>query len=56
MADTKTTPSIHNVRLFGLRFIFETTCQRPDMKQCLHEPTERQKLPVVFSAEERCAS
>ncbi len=46
------TPSTYNVRLVGLRFFFETTCQRPEMKECMHFRTEPRKLPVVFSAEE----
>ncbi|UWQ29082.1 site-specific integrase [Leisingera sp. M523] len=52
MVNTNVTPSTYNVRLVGLRFFFEMTCQRPEMKQCLHYRTEPRKLPVVFSAEE----
>jgi integrase/recombinase XerD len=52
MVNTNVTPSTYNARLVGLRFFFETTCQRPEMKQCMHFRTEPRKLPVVFSAEE----
>jgi len=52
MVDTNVTPSTYNARLVGLRFFFETTCKRPEMKDCLHFRTEPRKLPVVFSAEE----
>lgn len=52
MVDTSVTPSTYNARLVGLRFFFETTCQKPEMKQCLHFRTEPRKLPVVFSVEE----
>lgn len=52
MVDTNVTPSTCNARLVGLRFFFETTCKRPEMKDCLHFRTEPRKLPVVFSAEE----
>ncbi len=52
MVNTNVTPSTYNVRLVGLRFFFETTCKRPEMKNCLHFCTEPRKLPVVFSAEE----
>ncbi|MCL6285743.1 site-specific integrase [Ruegeria sp. 2012CJ41-6] len=52
MVNTNVTPSTYNVRLVGLRFFFETTCKRPEMKDCLHFRTEPRKLPVVLSAEE----
>ncbi|MEM1159297.1 MAG: site-specific integrase [Pseudomonadota bacterium] len=52
MVNTNVTPSTYNARLVGLRFFFETTCKRPEMKGCLHFRTEPRKLPVVFSAEE----
>ncbi len=52
MVDTNVTPSTYNARLVGLRFFFETTCKRPEMKDCMHFRTEPRKLPVVFSAEE----
>ncbi|WP_311200205.1 site-specific integrase [Leisingera sp. M658] len=52
MLNTNVTPSTYKARLVGLRFFFETTCQRPDMKQCLRFHTEPRKLPVVFSVEE----
>lgn len=52
MVDTNVTPSTYNARLVGLRFFFETTCKRPEMKGCMHFRTEPRKLPVVFSAEE----
>jgi site-specific recombinase XerD len=52
MVDTNVTPSTYNARLVGLRFFFETTCKRPELKDCLHFRTEPRKLPVVFSAEE----
>jgi len=52
MVNTNVTPSTYNVRLVGLRFFFETTCKRPDMKDYLHFRTEPRKLPMVFSAEE----
>jgi site-specific recombinase XerD len=52
MVNTNVTPSTYNVRLVGLRFFFETTCKRPEMKACLHFRTEPRKLPVVSSAEE----
>ena len=47
MVDTNITPSTYNARLVGLRFFFETTCKRPEMKACLHFRTEPRKLPVV---------
>ncbi len=52
MVNTNVTPSTYNVRLVGLRFFFETTCKRSEMKDCLHFRTEPRKLPVVFSAKE----
>jgi len=36
MVNTNVTPSTYNARLVGLRFFFETTCGKPEMKQCLH--------------------
>lgn len=52
MVDTNVTPSTYNARLVGLRFFFETTCQKPEMKQFLHFRTEPRRLPVVLSIEE----
>ena len=52
MVNTNVTPSTYNARLVGLRFFFETTCQKPKMKQCLHFRTEPRRLPVVLSIEE----
>lgn len=52
MVNTNVTPSTYNARLVGLRFFFETTCQNPEMKQCLHFRTEPRRLPVVLSIEE----
>lgn len=52
MENTNVTPSTYNVRLVGLRFFFETTCKRPEKKECLHFRTELRKLPLVFSVEE----
>lgn len=52
MENTNVTPSTYNVRLVGLRFFFETTCKRPEKKECLHFRTELRKLPLVFSFEE----
>ncbi|MBM7066993.1 site-specific integrase [Actibacterium sp. 188UL27-1] len=50
MVNANVTPSTYNVRLVGSRFFFETTCKRPELKDCLHFRTELRKLPVVFSA------
>ncbi len=52
MVNTNVTSSTYNARLVGLRFFFETTCQKPEMKQCLHFRTEPRRLPVVLSIKE----
>ncbi|CUH58850.1 integron integrase [Thalassobacter stenotrophicus] len=52
MVNTNVTPSTYNARLVGLRFFFETTCKKLEMKQCLHFRTEPRRLPVVLSVEE----
>lgn len=52
MVNTNVLQSTYNARLVGLRFFFETTCGKPEMKRCLQFRTEPRKLPVVFSVEE----
>ncbi|QBY01573.1 integrase [Rhodophyticola sp. CCM32] len=47
MVNTNVTPSTYNVRLVGLRFFFETTCKRPELKDCLHFRTE---APVTLAS------
>lgn len=47
MVNTNVTPSTYKVRLVGLRFFFETTCKRPEIKGGMHFRTEPRKLPVV---------
>lgn len=52
MVNTNVTQSTYTMRLVGLRFIFETTCKRPALQDCLHCRTEPRTLPAAFSADE----
>lgn len=52
MSDTGVTPTTYNARIIALRFFFETTCRRPEMKRYMQFRTQPRKLPVVLSIEE----
>ncbi|WP_027256056.1 tyrosine-type recombinase/integrase [Leisingera aquimarina] len=51
MTDRGVTPPTYNARIIALRFFFETTCGRGEMKRHMQFRTQPRKLPVVFSAE-----
>ncbi len=52
MTDAGVTASTFNVRIVALRFFFDMTCGREDMKRYMPFRTQPRKLPVVFSVEE----
>ncbi len=52
MSEIGITPPTYNARIIALRFFFETTCRRPEMKRNMQFRTQPRKLPVVLSVEE----
>jgi site-specific recombinase XerD len=52
MSEIGITPPTYNARIIALRFFFETTCRRPEMKRNMQFRTRPRKLPVVLSVEE----
>lgn len=52
MTDAGITPTTFNARIVALRFFFEMTCGREDMKRHMQFRRQPRKLPVVLSVEE----
>jgi integrase/recombinase XerD len=52
MSEVGITPPTYNARIIALRFFFDTTCQRPEMRRYMQFRTQPRKLPVVLSVEE----
>ncbi|MCP4381423.1 MAG: tyrosine-type recombinase/integrase, partial [Hyphomicrobiales bacterium] len=52
MSEIGINPPTYNARIIALRFFFEMTCRRPEMKQYMQFRTQPRKLPVVLSVEE----
>jgi site-specific recombinase XerD len=52
ITDTGVTVSTFNTRIVALRFFFDMTCGREDMRRFMQFRTQPRKLPVVLSVEE----
>lgn len=52
MTDAEVTPPTYNARIMAQRFLFDTTCDREDMKRYMQLRTQPRRLPTVLSIEE----